>query len=498
MPPAPSSDRELDAYREQADRFIAELDQEFYFHYSGQKESFDLSPIYERHRNLTAPEVVQSIGLAVNGGARVRELWRFACEGYFGELTREQAERVAALESEITVAFDGDEIPFRMVRPALANEADRAKRQELDARANELLDERMNPIHLEASDTVQRAVRDLGFDNYLELYRKALPSSALDDLATQCRALLDSTERLYEDAADRLFRSRVGVPLAEAERWDVPRLMRAPEWDSLFPADRMLPALEATLADLGIDLSSQENVELDLEERPNKSPRAFCAPIEIPDRVVLVIQPIGGPDDWRALFHEAGHTEHFANTSRDLPMEEKRLGDNAVTEGWAMLLQHLTDEPAWLSRLLDFPRPDEYAIEGATGLLFFVRRYCAKILYELEFHAAPDVTTMRSRYVELLAGALKIEPARVNYLADIDAGFYVTEYLRAWAFEAQMHFHLRERFGNDWFSKREAGSLLRELWSEGQRLSAEELLKEVTGSTIEMEAVADRVREVLA
>ena len=238
-------------------------------------------------------------------------------------------------------------------------------------------------------------------------------------------------------------------------------------------------------------------MHLDLEERPNKSPRAFCSPIEIPDRVMLVIQPIGGPDDWRALFHEAGHTEHFANTSRDLAMEEKRLGDNAVTEGWAMLLQHLTDEPEWLTRRLDFPRPREYAVEGATGLLYFVRRYCAKILYEIEFHAAEDATTMRDRYVELLANALKIEPTSANYLTDIDSGFYVSSYLRSWGFEAQLRAYLREKFGNRWFATREAGNLLRELWGEGQRLRAEEMLKEVTGSTLEMEAVADRVREVL-
>jgi hypothetical protein len=498
VPPAPASDRDLDAYRGQADRFIAELDEEYYLHYSGKKPTFDLTPIYERHRNLTQPDVVKSIGLSVNGGARVRELWRFACEGYFGELTREQAEKVAALEAEIQVSVDGEEIPFRMVRPALANEPDRAKRKRLDERLNEVTDERMNPLYLEAMQTIQRAVRDLGFDSYLELYRKALPSSALDDLAVQCRALLDSTERLYEDAADRLFRSRVGVSLSEAQRWDVPRLFRAPDWDELFPGDRMVPALDATLADLGIDLKSQQNVELDLEDRPNKSPRAFCAPIEIPDDVKLVIKPIGGPDDWRALFHEAGHTEHFANTSPTLAMEEKRLGDNAVTEGWAMLLQHLTDDPDWLSRRLDFPRPQEYAIEGATGLLYFVRRYCAKILYEVELQAAEDVTTMRNRYVELLGDALKIEPTPINYLLDIDSGFYVSSYLRSWAFEAQLRAYLREKFGSRWFASREAGSLLRELWGEGQRLRAEEMLKDVTGSTLEMEAVADRVREVLA
>jgi len=495
MPAAPPTVRELDGYREQADRFIAELDEEFYLHYAGLKDSFDLAPIYERHANLTELEQVQSIGLAVNGGNRVRELWRFACEGYFGDLTRDHAEKLAELESELQVSVDGEDIPYRMVRPAMANEPDRDKRRELELRANDILDEHMNPLHLDAVGVVQQGARNLDFENYLELYRKALPSSALDELAEQCRVFLDSTERLYETAADKLFRARVGVSLAEAQRWDVPRLFRAPEWDPHFPADKMVPALEGTLRDLGIDLKSQENVTLDLDERPNKSPRAFCAPIEVPDRVVLVIQPIGGPDDWRALFHEAGHTEHFAHTSRDLTMEEKRLGDNAVTEGWAMLLQHLTDEPEWLTKLLDFPRPHEYAVEGATGLLYYVRRYAAKILYEVEFHAAADVTQMRGRYAELLSDALKLDVAPANYLADIDSGFYVSSYLRSWAFEAQLRAYLKEKFGSRWFASRDAGSLLRELWGEGQKMRAEEMLKEVTGSTLEMEAVAERVRE---
>jgi hypothetical protein len=178
-------------------------------------------------------------------------------------------------------------------------------------------------------------------------------------------------------------------------------------------------------------------------------------------------------------------------------MEERRLGDNAVTEGWAMLLQHLTDEPHWLTRRLDVPRPDELAREGATGLLYFVRRYCAKLLYELEFHAGDDVPPFRSRYVELLGDALKVEPSEADYLADIDSGFYVTEYLRSWAFEAQLRDHLRERFGNTWFASRDAGSLLRELWSQGQRYNADELLQDVTGAELEMVAVADRVREDL-
>ncbi len=174
-------------------------------------------------------------------------------------------------------------------------------------------------------------------------------------------------------------------------------------------------------------------------------------------------------------------------------MEEKRLGDNAVTEGWAMLFDHLIDDRAWLSSMLSFPKPDVFAAEGAVQLLFYVRRYCAKLLYEIEFHAAPDVTQMRSRYVELLGDALKVEPSPTDYLADIDSGYYVTSYLRAWAFAAQMTSFMREEFGTDWFKRREAGSLLVELWALGQKPNADELLKDVTGAAVEMEAVAEHV-----
>jgi hypothetical protein len=100
--------------------------------------------------------------------------------------------------------------------------------------------------------------------------------------------------------------------------------------------------------------------------------------------------------------------------------------------------------------------------------------------------------------VELLADATKVEPSGADYLGDIDEGFYASEYLRSWAFEAQLRAYLRERFGNAWFTRREAGSLLRELWAEGQRPTADELLYEVSGQKLELAAVADRVREALA
>ena len=488
--------RELDDYREQADRFIAAIDEEYYLHFAGHKDSLDLVPIYERFGELTSLDQANRVGSAVDGDRRVRELWKFACSGYLGNLTRDFEERSARLEAELTATVDGDEVPYRMLRPTIANEPDRAKRQRLENARNALTDEHLLPVQLEAAQVVTEAVHALGAPDYVELHRRF--GFRLDEMGEQCRAFLDATERMWEDAGDRLFRERVGVGLAEAQRFDVARVFRAPEWDPSFPGDRMLPALEATLADLGVDLHAQENVELDVEQREKKTPRAFCSPIEVPQRVVLVIQPIGGVDDWRALFHEAGHTEHFAHTRADLPVEERRLGDFAVTEGWAMLMEHLVQDTAWLNRRLDVPRPSEFVAESATGLLYLVRRYCAKVLYELELHAAEDPRPLQKRYVEILGDALKIEPSPTDYLGDVDAGFYSTEYVRAWAFEAALKRFFREKFGSTWFTRRDAGSLLRELWSEGQRPTADELLKELTSAEIELEAVTEYVRDSLA
>jgi oligoendopeptidase F len=490
-PPTSSSPtpRELDAFRDEADSFIRDLDEEYYLHFAGLKETLDVEQVYERYEELTKLETAQKLKDAPT------ELWRFACEGFLGNLTREHQARVAKEEAELEATVDGETIPYRMLRVAMSNEPDRDKRQRLEEARLRLLDEHLNPIYLDAVQIDQEAVRRLDAPNYYELYKRF--GFRLDEVAAECQEVLDETERLWEREGDKLFRSRLGIGLDDARPWDVVRLFRAPELDLLYPNDQMLPALEHTLTDLGIDLRSQENVHLDLDARPSKSPRAFCAPIDVPGKVMLVIQPIGGKDDWEALFHEAGHTEHYANTNGDLPMEARRLGDMAVTEGWAMLMQHLVTEPAWLNRRLDVPRVEELAHDGAVSLLYFVRRYAAKLLYEIEFFQAESIPSMRNRYAEILGDSLKLPVNPESYLDDIDGSFYVTGYLRSWAFEAQLREFLRSELGNDWFAKRDAGDLLRELWSLGQGPTADQLLKDVTGAKLEMASVAERIREGL-
>jgi hypothetical protein len=123
--------------------------------------------------------------------------------------------------------------------------------------------------------------------------------------------------------------------------------------------------------------------------------------------------------------------------------------------------------------------------------LIFLRRYAAKLAYELELHGeAPDLGAMPRRYSELLGDATRIDWPATPWISDVDGGFYVACYLRAWALEMHWRDALRERFGERWYATPEAGSWLRKLWSDGQRLSAEELLQETLGEELSFAKLA--------
>ena len=126
-----------------------------------------------------------------------------------------------------------------------------------------------------------------------------------------------------------------------------------------------------------------------------------------------------------------------------------------------------------------------------------MRRYAGKLAYEIELHSGKALDTLPDRYAERLTAAVGVEYPRGDYLEDVDGGFYCTCYLRAWAFEAQLRDHLKSRFGSDWFRRRAAGDLLRELWALGQSMRADDLLRELTGEPIRFDVLADEARSAL-
>jgi hypothetical protein len=144
--------------------------------------------------------------------------------------------------------------------------------------------------------------------------------------------------------------------------------------------------------------------------------------------------------------------------------------------------------------MLDVSDAEEYAGYVRASKLVFLRRYAAKLTYELQLHdGGRPLTEMPGVYAGLLGDALSVEWPSRTWLSDVDGGFYVANYLRAWAFETRLRKLLRERFGPEWFSEPAAGDVLREMWREGQRLDADELLAQVTGERIDFGVMLEEV-----
>lgn len=475
-------------YDERAEHFLRELMREYYAVGAGLKPELEVATIYERYADLFTVETVQALLDRVAGKAE-RHLAEFAISSFISNRTKEFDEAVTNAELRAVIEWDGKQIPYQNVRQHLIAESDWRRRHELADRAAQIMAQQ-NPLRQQALDRAHELAVALGFDDYTAMVSR-LKALALPALAAQMRRLLAETEALYSQLLEG-YLERLEMPRDQVETSDLTYLFRAREYDDLFPGDRLLSALETTLRGLGLALTGERAPILDVEARPLKSPRAFCAPVQVPDEVYLVIKPVGGQDDFQALMHEAGHAEHFSWVDREMPFAFRSLGDDAVSETYAFLFEHLTHNPRWLAAVLDAPpeRAEAYHRFALFLKLWYLRRYAAKLIYELEhLHVGhPDAA---SAYVGLLSDALKVKIDPRRFLDDVDSGYYAAGYLRAWLFEMQLRAILEARFGPAWWADPAAGALLRELWAVGIRDSVDELARELGSDGLSVQPLLD-------
>jgi hypothetical protein len=185
------------------------------------------------------------------------------------------------------------------------------------------------------------------------------------------------------------FTKRVlGMNVRDLTRADALALMRAREFDAYFPASRMEAAITGQVREMGVDPLAAGRITLDTGDREGKRSRAFCSPVRVPSEVYLVLRPHGGQTDWNTFLHELGHALHFAYMRPDLAFEYRWLGDNSITEGYAMFFDHSMKDRGWLKRYTELgeSKVDNFLRTAGFEELQFLRRYCAKLIYEVELY----------------------------------------------------------------------------------------------------------------
>jgi hypothetical protein len=471
-------------FQSRLERYLFERSEEWRAVRVGEKEVSEQAEIVRRFADLFSRgqmDALQEAEASASGDdSELLYRLRKTCES--GLISSQLAEREDELENQLLaerVTFQGEEMPLRNAQAKLAVLASYAEREELGqiqaAASAKFNDDRLELLRA----TEELAAAYSGIADAVERNEEEKDIS-LRDLSRALKSAADDSAQSYDVLRDRWFTKLLGD-----EREDVPSsyhtayMRRLSPLESTYTKDRATEICLQTLQALGFDLNAQPNIRLDLDDRPQKSPRACVIASDPPKVVHLITRAQGGLHDYQAFLHEAGHALHYAGCDPNLPYVFRRISrDHALTEIYSYIVEAISREPEWHEQY--FGLSPEQAQENAEATTFLeallYRRYEAKLRFELDFWSRFNGDGGDAEiYERFLTEATGIRYKKDNYLSDMDAGFYSADYLRAWIRSAQLRDYLVDQVGNDWWRNPKTGVLLTDLFREGTKPTSEEI-----------------------
>jgi hypothetical protein len=473
-------------FQSRLERYLYERSEEWRAVRVGEKEVSEQAEIVRRYADLFSREQLDALQEAeVGAQSDERELLyrlRKTCES--GLISAQLAEREDELENRLLaerVTFQGEEMPLRNAQAKLAVLPAYADREQLGAIQAEASakfnDERLDLLRA----TEELAAEYSGIADAVERNEEEKAIS-LRELAGALKAASDESTRSYGAMRERWFARLLGEGRDDTpSSYHTAYIRRLSPLEATYTKDRATEICLQTLESLGFDLNAQPNIKLDLDDRPQKSPRACVIASDPPKVVHLITRAQGGLHDYQAFLHEAGHALHYAGCDPALPYVFRRISrDHALTEIYSYIVEAISREPEWHERYFDLST--EQAKENAEATTFLeallYRRYEAKLRFELDFWSRftgdggdADI------YERFLTEATGIRYRKDNYLSDMDAGFYSADYLRAWIRSAQLRAYLLREVGGDWWRNPKTGELLTDLFREGTKPTSEEIAR---------------------
>ena len=472
---------------------MEEISREYYLALAGLKGAPELTPILKKYAHLSSPDAIalarEGLESARNGAER--DQMRALLEWIVDKTVRDQLagveEKVMAWEGSAMVKLPtGEAVQFERAAIEMANEGDRARRLAIAAARDKLMENELAPMRQEMLHREQELVIGLGISDGYNSTWEELSGIDLGALRSQCEDFLDKTQAMWDEVFPEFVKRGLDIDPAEATRADALRLMRGQTFDAYFPAKEMEERVQRQVREMGIDPLAGGHIILDTEEREGKRGRAFCSPVKVPSEVYLVLRPHGGQTDWNTFLHELGHAMHFGYTAADLPFESRILGDNSVTEAYAMLFDGMLEHRGWLTRYTDLVqiRLPEFLRAAGFQELHFLRRYCGELLYETQLYGGEvPWNAMPELYRHELHKATNFIYSPAEAFIDVDASYYSARYLRAWQLQALLNETLTQKFDEDWWRNPRAGPwIVNELFSRGQSELADQLAARVTGA----------------
>jgi hypothetical protein len=484
------------------EKFEEELNRQLYRFYSGRKPVLELVSLYSDYSDIFSLGSIREVETEYNSTSEsfdsrrksLRKICNFLIDQHLDAQLAPLTEEMHQLEAQRSLVWEGKDLAPSQVPFHLKNESDSFKRRNLSERyAREF--QKSELLRQESVSRLNSAAMNLGFNHYVQA-REQISGVNFHKLLESWDAALQPLEDKYMEQ----LRASVEISqnsFQEAGAWDIAYWEKKNEAEHVFSKDNLISVVKATLSDLGVEPERPESVVIDMENREGKRSGPLCIPIKIPHEIKVVMLPENGARQYFSLLHEIGHAYHFAWTNPSLELENRIMGDGALSESYAFLLERFPGDHEWLARMLSFVKSKEFLRFQTLFRIFLIRRCAGKLRFAVRLYERKTFEGMPEIYSETMKAYTGFTHQQEFWMFDLADGFYSADHLRGWMCEAMLREYLRTRFGNSWIMNRAAAGFLKEIWETGQLYRADELCKEIGMGDLDPQLLVDEIAEGL-
>lgn len=209
-------------------------------------------------------------------------------------------------------------------------------------------------------------------------------------------------------------------------------------------------------------------INVDAEDRPNKSPSASCWGIQIPNDVRILYRDVSPFTNIRSVFHEFGHGIHGISANPDDSVWKRYIVPMSVAETFSILIENITENPIFLRE--DLKLEEEAVKEIVDRVRFmnltFMTFYVANSIMKMEFWKnSYTIEKAASRWEELTDRFFIRTPGIYWVLHHVMPNYdlYSPSYVIAAVRVATLRESLIQNYGLRWWRNAEAGEQIKQL-----------------------------------
>lgn len=251
--------------------------------------------------------------------------------------------------SNQSAMWRGEEVTLIELQKSLQDD-DRAVREESwRLWAARWLEDReaINGLWSQLFDVRHEMAQNAGFDNYRDF--RWMQFKRFDYTPDDCQTFHDAIEQVVVPAAQRANARRMArLGLDTLRPWDLEvdtsGLPALRPWESIADfeakAERVFGAVDPDLG--GYFRTMRDENLLDLPNRKNKGPGAYCTGFKAAARPFIFMNAVNRRDDVRTLLHEAGHAFHGFEVMKHLPYNQQQAYPIEFAEVASMAMELLS------------------------------------------------------------------------------------------------------------------------------------------------------------